>query len=338
MKIAAILFVLVGCVAVTIVQTCEEEVAQTNTATLNKMKSEREKILEQKAAILDMIKSKISDLSEKDIAQYRNVLMRGRQAAERAKSNYKPMSTAQILERGEQIRANLQAASPRTNYRSMEDTRKGVNAQHAGETNAAHRVQVLDHQQNHMNSEAKSATVDEEEAVNQITVDTEDIIQHAKMAVERAKSLPSSFKEWKEHLKQKMAAAAKANTHQEVATKNAVQNNNIRVAASPVNRYTDTSHKDLVNEIEAERETAAVKPQPYLMPFDDKNLETTKQAETMHSHQPHPVPIPRKEWEDMVQARIEALKGNPQKWEEIKKRVEQEKANFLRLHPPLRGF
>lgn len=338
MKIVPVaFFVLTICVAITFVQTCDEEVAKNNVAaSANEMKSERERMTEQKAAIVDMIKSKMSDLSDEDITQYRNILMRARQAAEHAKSNRRPMSTTQNSDREEQIRANLQAASPRTNFRSMEEIRNRVSVQHAEEKNAAQKVQFLDHLQNHMNSEAKSATVDEENEVNQIVVDTEAIIQHAKMAVERAKNLPSSFKEWEEHMKQKMAAS-KANTHhQDIATKNSVQNNNIRVASS-VNKYASPSHKDLVREIEVEGKAAAAKFGRYLTPFEDRS-ETTKKAERMTSHSPHTIPLPRKEWEDLIQARIEALMANPQKWEEIKKRMEEENAKISAPHPIPRGF
>ena len=327
MKIAAAIFVvLLACVAITFVQACDEEVKTNNAATSSEVKSEKEKMMGQKAAIVDKIRS---DPTEKDIAKYRSMVTRARQTAQHAKTNPGPMSTAQ-KEREEQVRAKMQVASPRTNYKSMEEVRKEVNVQHAElGTNMAQKVHTYP-LQNRKNSEAKSVTVEEDE-VNPALVDTEAVTQHAKMAVERAKNLPSSFKEWKERMKQK-TAAAKANTHQEVSTKNNVQNNNIRVASS-VNKYTSPSHDDLVKEIEVEGKTATTNPGPYHMPLEDRS-EMTKQAETMSSHEPKTYPLPaRKVWEDMVQARIEELKANPQKWEEMKNRVEKMEMPYQYTRP-----
>ena len=333
--VVATLFVLLACVAVAFVQACDDEkVTTNNVATSSKMKSENERMMEQKAATVDEIKSRMYDLSEKDIAKYRSMAMRARQAAERARTNPGPMSTTQ-KEREEQVSAKMQAVSPSTHYKSM-GVRKEANVQRQqaeSEMNLAQKVhtylQVLEHQQNQMNNEAKSATVDEE--MNPVLVDTEAITQHAKMAMESAKNLPSSFKKWKEHVKQKMAAA-KANTHQEVSTKNNVQNNDIRVASS-VNKYASPTHNDLVKEIEVEAKTAATTPRPYLMPLEDRS-KMTKQAETMSSHEPKSYPLPaQKVWEDMVQARIEELKANPQKWEEMKNRVEKMELPYQYTRP-----
>lgn len=138
----------------------------------------------------------------------------------------KEVTTSNVVtsnEREEQLKEKMQAANLRVNFRSMEDfrkemnfrstedVRKEMNMQHAEEMNMVQKVhmhpQDWDDLQTQMNNGAKTATVDEVNEVNPVLVDTEAIIQQARMAVERAKNLPSSFKGWEERMKQKMAAA-----------------------------------------------------------------------------------------------------------------------------------
>lgn len=328
--LASTLIVLFACVAI---QACDEKATTNNVAFISSeaAKLENERMLEQKKAAVEKIKSRMSTLSEKDIANI-GIWPCGQDS---------PVTTSQN-EKEEKVRENMQAAalmSPRLKYRSMEKVRnemKDIVQRAKVAKTLAQRVHTQPRVSEQLQNQAKTANlkINKENEVNPVVVNTEEIIQHAKMAVERANSLPSSFEQWEERMQQKMAAM-KANTHQEVATKKDMQNNNIRVASS-ANRYTSPiRNRDLAKEIEVEGRTAAAAHHaansgPYYMSqFEDRSQVTNKQAaEMMSSRGPTYKTYPRpggarKIWENMMQARIEELKANPQKWEEIKKRMKE---------------
>ena len=336
--LASTLIVLFACVAI---QACDEKATTNNVAFISSeaAKLENERMLEQKKAAVEKIKSRMSTLSEKDVAKYRDLALRARQSAKTNPAG--PMTTSQN-EKEEKVRANVQAAalmSPRLKYRSMEKVKnemKDIVQRAKVAKTLAQRVHTQPRVLEQLQNQAKTANlkINKENEVNPVVVNTEEIIQHSKMAVERANSLPSSFEQWEERMQQKMAAM-KANTHQEVATKKDMQNNNIRVASS-ANRYTSPiRNRDLAKEIEVEGRTAAAAHHaansgPYYMSqFEDRSQVTNKQAaEMMSSRGPTYKTYPRpggarKIWENMMQARIEELKANPQKWEEIKKRMKE---------------
>ena len=237
-------------------------------------------------------------------------------------------NVATSKEREEQLKEKMQAANPRMNFRSMEDIRKEMNAQHAEELNVVQKVhmhpQDWEDLQTQMNNEAKTAMVGELNEVNPVLVDTEAISQHAKMAVERARNFPSSFKEWEKRMKQKMAAARTNSFPQAVANENDVHNYNGTRVATSIRKHESPSRKDL--EIEIVVDAAANSP------FKDGSK--IAEQEKMTSSHPRTYPLPaRKVWEDMVQARIEELKANPQKWEEMKKHVEKMEMPYRYTRP-----
>ena len=306
MKIVTTLFL---CVAITISQACEEELATKNAGDASNIKTESETTVNANSAIVDNLKNELQNLSPQEIEEYNSLVARAKLAAAHAKSY---TDTLKQWEAGVRARARIQVAKPRprTDFRSMENRMKGANMQHAA---------VREHtypqpgQRNQMNNEAEITKTGQNQ-VHPVSVDADAIIQNAKMAIERTKNLPSSFKEWEEHVQRKFEAAKDNFKHlsEEVANKNGLPQN-IKLASS---------QKDLENEIEAEGKIAAARPQPYLKPFEDRSDIAAKQAETMHA-QPMSYPQSQKEWEAVIMARINALKTNPKLWEEIKERVEK---------------
>ena len=175
-------------------------------------------------------------------------------------------------------------------------------------------------------SEAKSASaVDTETVMDKVRFDTDSIVEDAKKAAKRAMNLPSSFKDWENRMKQKMAAMKANSRRQDVSTiKTGVQNkeDKIRVASSAT-RYANPTVKELVKEIEVEGKTPDADSAPYLMPLEEMSQQAAK---TMSSNGPMTSPqrpAASKNWEDKLQARIEELKANPSnQWEDMERRVE----------------
>ena len=307
--VATTLVVLLACVAIATIQACAEEVVANNVATSKEAKSER---LGQKAAMMELQRS--SQI-------HRNMATGARQAAaaKRVKTmpRPRPMTTAQ-KERVEEVKAKLQAAAEnrRIKYKSMQEARKEMNDRIMHRVHAEEKMGPgLEQLHNQRNSEAKSAAIGHANyEVNPVRVDTEAIVKHAKMAVERAENMPSSFQQWEERMKEKM-------THQRTAAKM-----NDKVISSAVHRYVNPEiRNNLAKEIEAEGKK--IPRAPYSMPLRERGQQAINQAS--HNY-PQPGPnyktypdVPeRKVWENMVQARLEAMKENPQVWEEMKNRVE----------------
>lgn len=332
--VATTLVVLLASVAITTIQACDEEVVTNNVATLKEAKLENERIGE-KAAMMKLEKS--SQINRNVMAT--RPTKQG--AAEHVKTmpRPRPMTTAQ-KEKVEEVKAKLQAAaeSQRRKYKSMEEsfTRKEMNDRimqrvHAAEKmNPSHKLPkpvprknplVSEQLHNQRNSKAKSATIGHaNREVNPVRVDTEDIVQHARMSVERAKNMPSSFKQWEERVKQKM-------THQQTAA--AAKKNNKVTSSGAVHRYASPATLDnLAKEIEAEGKT--IPHAPYRMPIREREQQVMSQASRNypppgHNYKTYPGIPQRKVWENMAQARLEAMKANPWMWEEMKKRMEDDR-------------
>ena len=332
--VATTLIVLLASVAIATVKACAEEVVANNVATSKEAKLENERI-GQKATMMKLEKS----------GQINRNIMATRPAKQGVAEHVKtmprprPMTTAQ-KEKVAEVKAKLQAAaeSQRKKYKSMEEslTRKEVNDRIMQHVHAAEKMKpphklpkpvprknplVSEQLHNQRNSKAKSATIGHaNHEVNPVQVDTEDIVQHARMSVERAKNMPTSFEQWEERVKQKM-------THQQTAA--AAKKNN-KITSSAVHRYASPATRDnLAKEIEAEGKT--IPHTPYRMPIQEREQQVMSQASRNypppgHNHETQYPGIPqRKVWENKVQARLEAMKANPWMWEEMKKRVEDDR-------------
>ena len=324
--VATTLVVLLASVAITTVQACAEEVVANNEATSKEAKSENERI-GQKAAMME---------SERSSQINRNMATRPKQAAAghvKTMPRPRPMTTAQ-KEKVAEVKAKLQAAAE-SQRKKMEEslTRKEINDRIMQRVHAAEKMEpshkrpkpvprknplISEQLHNQRNSKVKSAATmgHANHEVNPVQVDTEDIIQHARMSVEHAQNMPSSFQQWEERVKQKM-------THQQTAAKK----NNKMTSSGAVHRYASPATRDnLAKEIEAEGKT--IPHAPYRMPIREREQQVMSQASRNYpqsgpnNYKTYPGIPQRKVWENMAQARLEAMKANPWMWEEMKKRVE----------------
>jgi hypothetical protein len=292
------LTVLLACVAVTFVQACDAE-----------------QVVADKAATMDAIK-----LEKSRQMQRNRAIEEARQAAaaaEHVKTIPRPISATSQKERQEQMVAKLEAAAEmqRMKYKSIKEMNDRI----------AHRYRV--HAEEKMRPPQKEPkpkpprpsppTLNlQENEVNPVRVDSEAIVQNAKKAVERARNLPKSFKEWEARMKQKMTARS----HQQTAAKQ--NSNNIRVVSpAAVTLASPAIRNDLVKEIEMEGEMMKSHA-PY---HHVGRSQVINQAARPRDPKTYPMPLPQeqKAWENAVQARLEAIKANPNQWEEMRKRVEE---------------